>query len=138
VRWYVGEPKQVSKELQALFVDEGEQAVDGLLRITLEPLLGLTRDGRVVTKSPFLKLSLPSRILAVLLARRAMVRLDVPNVGAEASPEQLEDECVAPLKACRECLSRLKAKKVLEKNEAGYFIPLWAVSRAVEEIKGSS
>jgi len=134
----VGEGKQVSKELQALFVDEGEQAVDGLLRTTLESLLGLTRDGRIIAKSPFLKLALPSRILAVLLARRAMVRLSVPNATAEASPEQLEDECVAPLKACRECLSRLKAKKILDKNEAGYFVPLWAVSRAVEEIKGNS
>jgi hypothetical protein len=129
--------KEVSKELESLFVDESEQAVDGLLRSTLEPLLGLTREGRIVTKAPFLGQSVPARILTVLLARLAMARLKVPNARTESTPEQLESECLAPVKACRECLSRLKSKGLLTKNEAGYSIPIWAVSKAVGEIKGN-
>ena len=129
--------KEASKQLEGLFVDESEQAVDGLLRATLEPLLGLTREGRIVTKEPFLEQSVPARILTVLLARLAMARLNVPNARAEATPEQLEPECLAPVKACRECLSRLKGKGLLAKDDAGYSIPLWAVSKAVVEIKGN-
>jgi hypothetical protein len=129
--------KEVSKELEGLFVDENEQAVDSLLRSTLEPLLGLTREGRIVTKPPFLEQSLPARILTVLLARLAAVRLNVQNASAEATPEHLESECFAPVKACRECLSRLKGKGLLAKNGAGYSIPIWAVSKAVGEIKGN-
>ncbi len=128
---------EVSKELEGLFIDEGEQAVDGLLRETLEPLLGLTREGRIVTKAPFLQHSVPTRVLAILLARLAIVRLHLPNAVAEATAEQLQSECLAPVKACRECLSRLKGKGVLAKNEAGYSIPIWAVSKAVGEIKGN-
>jgi hypothetical protein len=127
--------KEVSKELEGLFVDESEQAIDGLLRATLEPLLGITREGRIVTKALFLEQSVPARILAVLLARLAMVRLNVPNASAEATPEQLESECLAALKACRECLSRLKGKGLLAKGATGYFIPIWAVSKVVGEIK---
>ena len=128
---------EVSKELEGLFVDESEQAVDGLLRTTLEPLLGFTRDGKIVTKKLFLEQSVPARVLTVLLARLAMVRLNVPSARAEATPEQLESECLAPVKACRESLSRLKGKGLLDKNEAGYSIPIWAVSKAVGEIKGN-
>jgi hypothetical protein len=129
--------REVSKELEGLFVDESEQAVDGLLRATLGPFLGLTREGRIVTKTPFLDQSVPARILMVLLAHLAMVRLSVPNARAEATPDQLQSECLAPVKACRESLSRLKGKGLLLKNEAGYSIPIWAVSKAVGEIKGN-
>jgi hypothetical protein len=127
--------KGVSKELESLFVDDSEQAVDSLLKATLEPLLGLTREGRIVTKPPFLEQSIPARVLTVLLARLATVRLNVPNARAEASPEQLESECLTAVKPCRECLSRLKGKGLLAKTEAGYSIPIWAVSKAVGEIK---
>jgi len=129
--------KEASKELEGLFVDESEQAVDSLLRATLEPLLGLTRDGRIVTKAPFLEKSVPARILTALLARLAMVRLNVPNARPEATPEELESECLAPVKACRESLSRLKGKGLLAKSGVGYSIPIWAVSKAVGEIKGN-
>jgi hypothetical protein len=126
-----------SRELEALFVDEGEQAVDGLLKATLEPLLGFTRDGRIVTKAQFLKLQLPAKVLSVMLGRLAIVRLNVPDSKAEATAEQLASECMATLKAVRECLSRLKRKNLLAKNDLGYFIPMWAVAKAVQEIQHS-
>jgi hypothetical protein len=124
-----------SRELEGLFVDQSEQAIDGLLKSVLEPLLGLTRDGKIVTKPLFLKLSLPEKILAVMLARLALVRLSVPNAQSEATAEHLQNECLATAKACRECLSRLKSKNILEKNDTGYFLPVWAVTKAVAEIK---
>ena len=126
-----------SRELEALFVDDSEQAVDRLLKAALEPLLGFTRDGKIVTKASFLKLRLPAKVLSVMLARLAIVRLKVPGAKAEATSEQLESECMATVKAVRECLSRLKRKNLLAKNGAGYFIPAWAVTKAVQEIQHS-
>jgi len=125
-------------ELAALFVEASEQAVDGLLRSSLEPLLGLTRDGKVVTKPPFIKLSIPARILAILLARQALVRLKVTDAKASATPEELETECLAPLKTCREVLSKLKARRILIKTDEGYEVPVWSLPQAVAAVTGRS
>jgi hypothetical protein len=124
-----------SKELESLFVDDSEQAIDALIRTTLAPLVGLTRDGKIVARDAFLKLSLPARILAVALAHLALTRLGVPDASVHVSAERLAIECMAPLKACRESLSRLKAKNVLSKDASGYFVPVWAVAKIVGEIK---
>jgi hypothetical protein len=126
-----------SRELEVLFVDEGDHAIDGLLKAALEPLVGFTREGRIVTKALFLKLQLPARVLSVMLARLATVRLQVPGARAEATSEQLESECMATVKAVRECLSRLKRKNLLAKNDVGYFVPVWAVAKAVQEVRPS-
>lgn len=120
--------KQVSKELEGLLVDEGEQAIDAVLRGVLEPYIGFMRDGRMITKPQFLKLSDPTRILVALLGRQAMVRLGLPGAKAEASADRLQGECMVPLKSCREYLSRFKSRRLLAKNEVGYFVPTWAVS----------
>jgi len=126
--------KQAGSELEALFLDDTEQAVDGMLRATLEPIIGFTRDGKLVTKSALLKLPDISRILAALLARQAMVRLKLPNARVEATADQLENEVAVPLKSCREHLSRLKARRMLDKNDSGYFVPVWAIADVCQMI----
>src|ERR1700722_12922195 len=93
-------------ELESLFVDEsGEEAIDTVLRTVLEQFVGFTRDGKIVTKQRFLKLSDPTKILVALLARRAMVRLNIPGAKQEAGADQLGAECLVPLKSCRAHLS---------------------------------
>ncbi len=129
------EQSSVPKELEALFVDDNEQAIDSLLRTCLEPIIGFTRDGRLVTKAPFLKLPDTARILAALLARQAMVRLHVPGAKAEAGAEQLGTDCAVPIKSCREYLSRFKSRRLLDKNESGYFVPIWAIPEVAEVIQ---
>jgi len=121
------EQTERSKELEGLFVDESEQAVDGLLRTTLEPFVGFTREGRVVTKPAFLELSHANRLLVMLLARQAAVRLSLPGATMEATAENLQQECMVPVKSCREYLSKMKAKRLLEKNAQGYLVPQWAL-----------
>lgn len=122
------ENSAVSRELEALLVDDSEQAIDGLLRNVLQPYVGFTREGRMVTKPQFLKLSDATRLLAALLARQAMIRLKLPGAKAEASAEELQNECMVPLKSARESLSRFKSRRLLDKNDAGYFVPTWAIS----------
>jgi hypothetical protein len=124
-----------SKDLEALFVEEGEQAVDSKLRTVLEGYVGFTRDGRIVTKPAFLKLSQQSRILVALLARQAMVRLKLEGALLERSAESLQEECLIPLKSCREYLSRLKKRRLIEKNASGYFVPIWAISTVAEALQ---
>jgi len=127
--------KESSKELESLYVDNDEAALDSMLRMALSPLLGFTRDGKIISKDPYLRLSLPARILSSLLARLAMVRLGVPGAKAESTAEDLAEDCLAEVKACRECLSRLKGRKLLDRNQGGYFLPIWAASKAVAEIR---
>ncbi len=124
-----------SKELEALFVEEGEQAVDAKLRSVLEGFVGFTRDGRFHAKPAFLKLSHHKKILLTLLAGQAMVRLKLPGASAERTAESLQNECFVPLKTCRETLSRLKARRLIDKNNAGYFVPTWAISTVAETIE---
>ena len=125
-------------ELDVLFVEDSEQAIDGLLRAALVPIIGFTRDGRMVTKPPFLKLPDISRILAALLARQAMIRLKLAGAKLEATPDQLENECGVSLKSCREHLSRLKARRMLDKNDAGYFVPTWAIADVCQTVGKNS
>ena len=128
--------KKAVSELESLFVEESEPALDSLLFSALEPFAGLTRQGAVVTKAAFLKLSVSSRILVVLLARLAAVRLRVADSKPDATPENLSSECMAPLKTCREMLSRMKKHRLLTKTANGYAIPYWAVTKAASEITG--
>ena len=125
-------------ELEGLFVDDGDDAVDAVLRATLEKFVGITRDGKTVPKPAFLKLSDPQKILIALLARLAKVRLNIPGYVREGTADELASECIVPVKSCREYLSRLKARKLLEKADSGYFVPNWAVSNVAAEISKSS
>jgi hypothetical protein len=128
--------KEISRDLQGLLVEEGEQAIDSLLRTALEPYIAFTRAGRMITKPQFLELSDPAKILVALLGRLAMVRLHLPGAKVEASAEQMQSECMIPLKSTREYLSRHKSRRLLEKNASGYFVPTWSVAEVVSTLRG--
>jgi hypothetical protein len=124
-----------SNELEALFVDDDQPAIDGALRMALAPVVGFTRDGKLVPKPPFLKLPDTGKILAALLARQAMTRLKIAGATLEATAETLADECAVPVKSCREHLSRFKSRKILDKNDNGYFLPVWSITEAAELVR---
>ena len=128
------EKDQVSTELQGLFVEDGEEAVDSVLRNCLEKFVGITRGGKIVPRESFLDLTDTSKILVCLLARLAKVRLNIPGATNCGSAEELAGECIVPVKSAREYLSRLKARKLLEKSASGYLVPAWAVGNVAREI----
>lgn len=132
-------PEQGTKavQLESLLVDEGEQAIDSLLHETLKDLVGFTKSGQLVTKPEFLALSNRSRLLIALLGRHVMVRLKLPGATLEATPETLQSQCLIKLQSCREDLSRLKALRLLEKNETGYYVPTWAIKSATSTVSKS-
>ena len=124
----MSERKPISKELEALIVDDSDEAIDIVLRRALEPYMRFSREGRMIRKEPFLMLSDPAKLLVHLLGRRAMTRLSLPNAAAEVTADVLHTECGVPLKSCREYLSRFKGRRLLEKDSHGYFVPTWAVA----------
>ena len=121
-------------ELDGLFSDENKM-IDGLLRQRLEPLVGLSRDSdRIVAKPPFLKLSYRGKLVTYLAARHAMVRAGIPGATLEVEAPKAAQHTFVPLPRCREQLSRLKAKGLVESNEQGYFIPGSNLLVALEEL----
>jgi hypothetical protein len=64
-----------------------------------------------------------------------MVRLNLPGATAEASADLLHTECGVPLKSSREYLSRHKSRRLLDRNERGYFVPSWAVADVAEAVE---
>jgi hypothetical protein len=129
------EQRIVSSELEGLLVDDTEQAIDGVLKRVLQPYLGFTREGKMITKPQFLKLADSLRILVALLGRQAMVRLGLPGATMEITAEGLYGECQVPRKSCAEYLSRYKSQRLLEKNDRGYFVPTWAVSNVAAAVE---
>jgi hypothetical protein len=132
------QPKESSAGLEGLLVDEGEQAIDGLLRQVLEPYVRFTRDGKMITKPAFLRLGDSVRLLVALLGRQAAVRLALPGATPEANADVLHAECQVPRKSCAEYLSRHKQKRLLDKNDAGYFVPIWAMASVAEVVQPKS
>ncbi|MGA3294401.1 MAG: hypothetical protein ABSE45_10520 [Candidatus Acidiferrales bacterium] len=131
----MNEQKETTRELEGLLIDDGEQAIDSMLRRVLEPYVGFTRDGKMITKPAFLRLGDSARLLVALLGRQAAVRLALPGATAEANAEALHAECQVPRKSCAEYLSRYKQKRLLEKNKTGYFVPIWAMANVAAAVQ---
>ncbi|MGB6484839.1 MAG: hypothetical protein WBE86_15240 [Candidatus Acidiferrales bacterium] len=112
-------------ELEALLVDTEPEDTDRLLRSCLEGRVAFDRaSGRLIVRPGLFELSHPERILVLLLARQAMRKLGL-EVPVEVDARGLATEAQVDLKSCREQLSRLKAKRRIEKGDSGYFVPTW-------------
>jgi len=68
----------------------------------------------------------------VLLARHAQVRLGVKGASLQADAPTLAEEGNIELQRCREALSRLKRRRILEKDDASYFIADWQLSGCLD------
>lgn len=124
--------------LDALFTEEAE-IVDKLLLERLEPFVGLSRQSdTIVPKAPFARLTISGRIIAALAARHAMVRSAVPGATLEADAVKIASQTMVPVQRCREALSRLKTRGLLESNGEGYFVPSSKLLVALEELAASA
>ena len=126
-----------SSELESLFADSGEADVDHRLRECLAGKVAIERaTGRLLVKPPLFELPQQDRILALMLTRHAIRRLGVPDAQLEADPATLAGEGQVSLKNCREYLSRFKAKRVIEKGNAGYYVPDWNLLLVIDRVSG--
>ncbi|HKV27290.1 MAG TPA: hypothetical protein VJN90_03315 [Candidatus Acidoferrales bacterium] len=127
--------KEAAKsELEALLVDTEPEDTDRLLRSSLEGRVAFEKaSGRLIVRPGLFDLSSPERILILLLARQAMRKLGL-EVPAEVDARVLATEAQVDLKGCREQLSRLKAKRRIDKNDGGYFVPTWNTFLIAKEL----
>ncbi len=125
------------QELRALEVEDDDSIIDRTLRQTLEPLLGLPK-GRdiIVFKEAFTSLSDKRKVVAYHLGRLALKRLRGDGVQVEATTETVAAETQVPEKSCIEYHSRLKKQKMLDKNDKGWLLPLYSVTRAASFVAG--
>ena len=125
------------KHLQELIVDERD-LLHKIMTDSLKPILGLSKEtDNVVPTVLFTELNYKQRIVAYLLARHAMVELNIPNATQEADIEKISRSTMLPKARCSENLSRLK-DDLVESNENGWFVPKNKIILAANFIKGSA
>ena len=121
--------------LGELLLDQ-EKVTDELLRDHLAPHVGLSgTEDKIVPKPEFLQLPQPKRILLYLLARHAMVRLEIPGASLGAKTEKIAQSCLLPPKSCTEILSKLKAAGMVGKANDGWSIPVHSLLRVASELR---
>jgi hypothetical protein len=124
-----------SSELEGLLVENEEGNVDKLLFEALEGRIAMERSsGRIVPRPGLFKLSQPERLIVLLLARHAAMKLGLPEATLEVAAEQLATDSQIPVKSCREQLSRLKASGLVNKASSGYVLPSWNLLVAMDEL----
>jgi hypothetical protein len=124
-----------STELEALLVENEEGDVDKLLLEALEGRIAMERgSGRIVPRPGLFKLSQPQRLIVLLLARHAALKLGLPDAKLEVPTEDLASCCQVPVKSCREQLSRMKAGGLINKGSSGYVLPSWNLLVAMGEL----
>lgn len=123
-------------DLEALLVDGEERDVDRRLREVLDGKVAFERaTGRVLVRPRLFRLGERQRLLVLLLARHALVRLGVRGAQLEVDPAVLAEEAQVALKSCREYLSRLKRKRIVEKKPRGYVLPTWNILFVADQLK---
>lgn len=123
-------------ELEALLIDSEEADIDKRLREVLEGKVAFDRtSGRLVVRPGLFALGQRERVLVLLLGRHALVRLGLPDACLEVDPAVLAEQAQVPLKNCREYLSRLKSKRIVEKKARGYALPTWNILLIADELK---
>lgn len=121
--------------LGGLILDQ-DKVTDELLKEHLEPYLGLSgTEDQIVPKPEFLKLAQPKRILLYLLARHAMVRLEIAGGSPGAKTEKIAESCLIPQKSCTETLSRLKAARMVDVENGEWMIPVHSLLRVTSELR---
>src|SRR2546427_2034755 len=118
----------LKSELEALIVDNREGEIDRALRQVLEGRVAFEREGgRVLVRSGLYDLPQQQRLLVLLLARHAATRLGLPRAQLAVELATLAEEAQIGIKSCREYLSRLKARRIVQKTTTGYELPAWNI-----------
>jgi hypothetical protein len=122
-------------KLRSLIVDSTDSDTEESVFRALEGRVAFEKgSGRLLVRRGLFELDWKRRLLVLLLARRAMVRLGIPGALDEVGAAALAAESQVQLKTCREYLSRFKATGLIERKGDGYTLPEWNTLRAAEEL----
>ena len=105
----------------------------------LKPLLRIDRDTRAIRpQAAWRQVSNDARILAYLLARKAMIALNLPLEREAATPSEVTAATGIPAGSVNPSLKGLYERRpqLVDKDEASrYLVPSWAVDNACDYIK---
>lgn len=126
--------------LTELFVDTKE--VDQrLLTDVLKPYIGIEKGNKkLVPRTGFASLEITPRIRVVLLAQYALTSLGISNL-CSVSAAEIEKIVRHSQSKVSGVLSRLQTNGEIDKDDSGYFIPVFnveLVAKMVESAKGKS
>ena len=120
--------------LGELILDQ-DKVTDELLKEHVAPYVGLSAtEDKIAAKPEFLELPQPKRILLYLLARHAMVRLEIAGASGGAKTEKIAESCLIPQKSCTETLSRLKTVGMVTMDNGEWTIPVHSLLRVAGEL----
>lgn len=124
----------MTSPLDKLLVDSRELDAQ-LLADVLEPYVRIDKSSREIRGThSWTKLTLQQRALAYLLARKAMVALDLlPPEEEGARPIHMETSIGAQGNVLRKALSLLYKQRLVDKRGRSYYIP----NHSVEAVKAS-
>ena len=125
-----------SSKLVGLLVDSEGVDAENFLFAVLDGRLAFEKtSGRILPKPSLYDLPGRKRLLVLLLARHAALKLGLASATIWASPSSLAAEAQMPLKTVGEYLSRLKSNGLVEKGADGYSLPAWNLLRAGAELE---
>lgn len=103
----------------------------GLVADLLEPFVRIDPDAcEIVPTASWGRLSNESKSLIYLLARKAMVALDLP-VGTEgATPQEIEKATGVLGNSLRPVLKRLLGQRLVSKADGRYYVPNYGLETA--------
>lgn len=131
----MGQEPSKSSKLAGLVVDSDGPDAENFLFAVLDGRLAFERmSGRILPKPSLFELPGRKRLLVLLLARHAAMKLGLVSASVWASSTALASEAQMPLKTVGEYLSRLKAAGLIEKGAEGYSLPAWNLLRAGAEL----
>jgi hypothetical protein len=130
------EQESPQASLDELF-QKGASVEDGKLAGVLKGKITLAEGtDRVFITTEFAKESAQKRLVAVGLGRHVLRRKDAIKEEELAKPSEWYSlQVQVKPKSVLEELSRLKGRGIFERNDQGYYIPLWALKAALDFIQ---
>lgn len=115
--------------LKELLVDEGEVNRE-VLATTLKRFVRIGKQGAIILTVEGAGLNSERRIIAILLARKAMVELGLISDSEGLTPSGLESATGIQGGTLRPALKRLRGRRLVAQAKGAYFVPNYALEEA--------
>ena len=119
------------EEIDKLFVDENQTTDSVLLVSVLENFVQLTTSGTIHFLPNFMKLGTTSKILVVLLAKKAMA-MKISGYNESTSPKEVQQLTGLSVGSTNPSLRALAEKRLVISNNGAYNIPAFAMPSVKE------
>lgn len=120
----------MSRPLERLVQSE-EEIEEDILASTLEPYVSFTQSGETLPTSNFSSLQTKEKILAILLAFKALALLNKRNEPG-AGPLEIAEVTGIAHGTVRRSVRELQAANLLRSDKGSYFVPAFSMPEVTE------